>query len=68
MFEVDETTNMAELLDSLEPGEELVLTRHGIIVARLVNIAGTDTRHPSSAITADAVAIPTWMAEDLRGR
>ncbi|AWM42323.1 type II toxin-antitoxin system Phd/YefM family antitoxin [Gemmata obscuriglobus] len=44
-------TKLSELLDRVEGGEELVITRHGVPVARLVPAAHVSRRDIAGAIS-----------------
>ena len=43
-------THLSALLDAVEAGEEIVITRRGRAVARLVPVAGADTARRAAAI------------------
>ncbi len=44
-------TKLSELLDRVEGGEELVITRHGVPVARLVPVGQTSRTGVAAAIS-----------------
>lgn len=44
-------TKLSELLDRVQDGEELVITRHGVPVAKLVPAGQSSRRDVSAAIT-----------------
>jgi prevent-host-death family protein len=44
-------TRLSELLDRVEVGEELVLSRHGRAVARLVPVADAQKQRAAEAVT-----------------
>jgi prevent-host-death family protein len=46
----DAKTNISALLDKVEAGEEVVITRHGKPVARLVSIQKTDRERLDESI------------------
>lgn len=46
-------TKFSELLDAVERGEEVVITRRGLPVARLMAVAGRDEAARVAALVAD---------------
>ncbi|MFO1493693.1 MAG: type II toxin-antitoxin system prevent-host-death family antitoxin [Lysobacterales bacterium] len=46
-------TKFSELLDAVERGEDVVITRRGLPVARLVAVAGRDEAERVAALVAD---------------
>ena len=46
-------TKFSELLDAVERGEDVVITRRGLPVARLVAVAGRDEAERVAALLAD---------------
>ena len=59
-------TRLSELLDRVEKGEELVITRHGTAIARLVPEGSVDVAAARAALErvfarADAIAARTGM-------
>lgn len=64
-------TKLSELLDRVEQGEEVVITRHGKTVARLVGDIGTDVdaeRKAREAKTAEIMAEFARVREMLRAQ
>ena len=57
---VEAKTHLSELLNSVEAGEEIVITRHGRAVARVSSVEKQKQSMPLKRLAAMRETVPPW--------